>query len=71
MIQPLLIIIAILLFLIALFLFFAIRQNIIFESRIKKLEDEKNPHNFSHPSSKMHKDFNVDVKPNVVAEPNS
>lgn len=42
MIQTLLIIIVILLFLIALFLFFALRQNRIFESRIKKLEDEKN-----------------------------
>ncbi len=75
MIQTLLIIIAILLFLIALFLFLAIFRHedewYLVDSRIKKLEDEKNPHNFSHPSSKMHKDFNVDVKPNVVAEPNS
>ena len=59
MIQTLLIIIAVLLGLVALFLFFALRQNSLFESRIKKLEDKNNPHNFSHPSSKMHKDFDV------------
>ena len=63
MIQTLLIIIAILLFLIAVFLFFALRQNSIFETRIKALEDEKNPHNFSHPMHKINPKFNKDEMP--------
>jgi flagellar basal body-associated protein FliL len=62
MIQTLLIIIAILLFLIALFLFFAVMQNSVFEHRVKALEDAKNPHNFSHPTSKIHPKFNKDEK---------
>jgi hypothetical protein len=63
MIQTLLIIIAILLFLIAVFLFFALRQNSIFEGRLKALEDANNPHNFSHPASKIHPKFNKDEMP--------
>lgn len=58
MTHTLLIIIAVLLTLILIFLFFAIRQNSIFEKRIKNLEDKNNPHNFSHPSHKVNPNFN-------------
>ena len=64
MTHALLIIIAVLLGLVALFLFLALRQNsvfekqnIIFEDRIKALEDKNNPHNFSHPSTKVNPNF--------------
>jgi len=64
MTQALLIIIAVLFGLIALFLFLALRQNSvfekqnsIFEDRIKALEDKNNPHNFSHPSTRVNPNF--------------
>jgi len=58
MTHTLLIIITVLLVLIVVFLFFAIMQNSIFEHRIKALEDDKNPHNFSHPATKINPKFN-------------
>jgi regulatory protein YycI of two-component signal transduction system YycFG len=49
--------IIVLLIFIAILLFVVIDQQSQLNKRISILEDEKNPHNFSHPSSKMHKDF--------------
>jgi hypothetical protein len=57
MIQTLLIIISFLLFLVVLFLLLVLKQNSIYEHRIKALEDSKNPHNFSHPANKVNPNF--------------
>ena len=57
MTHSLLIIIAFLLLLVVVFLLLVLKQNSLYEHRIKALEDSKNPHNFSHPANKVNPNF--------------